>query len=117
MTGTSQKFQRRTLQVMLALSMALLVWGLIRLGVDGVSHQAALLQFRDLDTIPEILTALVRAEPIALLAAGMGLIAITPALRLLILTIDFMAQKDALYVGVCVVVAAVIVIGGLVRLA
>ncbi|MBM4113094.1 MAG: DUF1634 domain-containing protein [Phycisphaerae bacterium] len=116
MTGVSQKFQRRMLRTLLAVALGLLLWGLIRLWMDGIGHHAALAEFARLDTIAHFLRAILRAEPVALLAAGMALVAVTPALRLLLLFIDFAAQRDALYAVICVVVGAVIVVGGVIRL-
>lgn len=116
MTSTAQRFQRRMLQVMLAIAMVLLVWGLARLHLDGITHAAAMARFAGLESVSEVAAGLIRAEPVPLLCAGMLLIAVTPALRLLLLFIDFVIQRDRLYAVICVIVGAIIALGGVLRL-
>ncbi len=104
------------LQVLLAAATGLLLWGLARLWLDGVTHAMAMAAFAQLDSIPRLVAALLRAEPVALLCGGIALLAVTPALRLLLLLLDFALQRDWTYVIMCVLVGAIITVGFALRL-
>lgn len=116
MNPVAQKFQKRILQVLLAVAMALLLWGLVRLQLDGIPHKVAMTEFASLETPSEVVAAAIRAEPVALLCAGIAVLVITPFVRLILLVIDFLVQRDGLYAAMSVVVGVIVVIAFALRL-
>jgi len=111
----AQKVQKRTLQAMLAVAMGLLVWGLVRLRLDGVTHADAVAAFAEISSMPLLVVKMLRAEPVALLAAGIAVIVVTPAVRLVLLAIDFLAQRDWLYAAMSAVVGAIVTVAFFLR--
>lgn len=111
-----QKFQKRSLQSMLVVSLVCLIWGMLRIVVDGVSHEEAVAAFAAITGPASLALGTLRAEPIPLLATGIAVLVLTPFIRLLILTVDFAVQRDWLYVAMSAVVGAIVLLSFLLRL-
>jgi len=116
MTFAGQRIQRRILQVCLAASIILLLWGMARLWLDDISHAQATEAFAALHSPVALLEGVVRAEPVPLICLGIAVLAVTPVLRLLLLLIDFLAQRDWLYAAICAAVGVIIAVGFMLRL-
>lgn len=110
MTPTAQRFQKRLLRVLLAAAIVCLAWGLLRLRLDHVTHAEAMAELSRLKSPPALAAAALRAEPVALLCAGIALLVISPFARLLLLLGDFVVQRDRLYAATCAGVAVIILI-------
>lgn len=104
------------LQVLLGISIGLLLWGLMRLWLDGISHAEAKEALRQLQGPVTIAVGVIRAEPVALLCLGIAALVVTPLLRLVLLLIDFAWQRDWFYASVCLGVTVVIAVGFVLRL-
>lgn len=111
-----QRFQKRMLQVMLAVAVGLLLWGLSRLLLDGITHEAARAAFAELHSPKAILVGALRAEPVPLLCLGIAVLVVTPFLRLLVLIVDFMVQRDWMYVAMSAVVGMIVLASFFLRL-
>jgi len=116
MTPGVQRFQKRTLQIMLAVAVGLLLWGKLRMFFDGVSYEDARAAFATMRSPSAILAGLIRAEPVALLCAGIAVLVITPFVRLVVLTVDFFVQRDWMYVAMSAVVGVIVLFSFLLRL-
>lgn len=116
MNPAVQRFQKRMLQFMLACAMGLLIWGLVRLELDGLTHARAMAEFAQLDSPAEVITGTIRAEPVALLCFGISVLVLTPFVRLAVLALDFLVQRDWLYLGMSVVVGVIVIVGFLLRM-
>lgn len=116
MNPRAQQIQKRVLQCMLAVAMAALVWGLLRLKLDGTTYDEARSVLETLRSPWAVMHGVLRAEPVALLIAGLSLIILTPAIRLLLLVGDFFSQRDWLYVGMSLLVGAIVAVAFFLRL-